>query len=79
MKHKCLLPKSLKEVELRNFQGGTTDFEMATFLFEKANFLEKICIDKRNPVFADQQKKMAAEECARQLARRLYPSAEYIH
>lgn len=74
-KHKCLLPKSLEEVELRNFRGGTTGVEMATFLFENANFLEKICIDTCNPDFLDQQKKLKAEECARQLARRLYPSA----
>ncbi|KAM7483509.1 hypothetical protein LguiB_008092 [Lonicera macranthoides] len=77
-KQKCLLAESLKGVELRKFRGGTTDVEMATLLFENANFLDKICIDTRTRNLADQKNKMAAEECATQLVTRLYPSAQLL-
>jgi hypothetical protein len=81
-KKKCLLPDSLTWVELRKFRGGTTDVEMAVFLFENAKFIQTICIDTRDPWMVDtsvlEQTVLDAKKCAKQLASQFYPNAELV-
>lgn len=80
-RRKCLLPNSLKVVELHRFRGGTTGVEIATFLFENARSLKKICIDTRCPGMVDHNDSpcetiLEAKKCGMQLATKLCPNAE---
>lgn len=75
-REKFLLPKSLNAVELRKFRGGTTDVEMATFLFGNAQFLKKICIDTCDSNYVDRHLLDKTILEAKERARQLYPSAK---